>query len=151
MGFIEKRPGERGYRARYLDPLGRKHSRTFARKADAQRLLLEMEADRRRGGFGRTCARRHAMVATLHVPEEAKDLNGWLRRSREWPATLVGRRSGGGGGHPPGTGALPVGVRGVRVAAAPTTHPERRDARLREQRAPGTGRSCPAAATTCRR
>jgi hypothetical protein len=33
---------------------------------------------------------RHATVATLHLPEEAKDLNGWLRRSREWPATLSG-------------------------------------------------------------
>lgn len=51
MGFIEKRPGERGYRARYLDPLGRKHSRTFARKADAQRFLLEIEADKARGAW----------------------------------------------------------------------------------------------------
>ena len=35
MGFIEKRPGERGYRARYRDPLGEQRSKTFVRKADA--------------------------------------------------------------------------------------------------------------------
>lgn len=51
MGFIERRPGENGYRARYRDPLGRQHSRTFARKADAQRFLLEMEADKARGAW----------------------------------------------------------------------------------------------------
>jgi integrase len=51
MGFIERRAGEPGYRARYLDPLGRKHSKTFARKADAQRFLLEMEADKARGSW----------------------------------------------------------------------------------------------------
>ena len=51
MGYIERRAGESGYRARYRDPLGRKHSRTFARKADAQRFLLEMEADKARGAW----------------------------------------------------------------------------------------------------
>lgn len=51
MGFVEKRQGESGYRARYRDPLGRQHSRTFARKADAQRFLLEMEADKARGAW----------------------------------------------------------------------------------------------------
>lgn len=49
MGFIEKRPGERGYRARYRDPLGEQRSKTFGRKADAQRFLLDMEADKARG------------------------------------------------------------------------------------------------------
>src|SRR3954447_12255505 len=51
MGFIEKRSGDAGYRARYRDPLGRKHSRSFARKADAQRFLLEMEASKVRGAW----------------------------------------------------------------------------------------------------
>jgi hypothetical protein len=51
MGYIEKRPGESGYRARYRDPLGHQHSRTFVRKADAQRFLLEMEADKARGSW----------------------------------------------------------------------------------------------------
>ena len=51
MGYIEKRPGESGYRARYRDPLGRKHSRTFARKADAQRWLAEVEHDKTRGNW----------------------------------------------------------------------------------------------------
>lgn len=49
MGFIEKRTGERGYRARYRDPLGEQRSKTFARKADAQRFLLEMESEKARG------------------------------------------------------------------------------------------------------
>ncbi len=51
MGFVEKRPGEQGYRARYRDPLAHQHSRTFARKADAQRFLVEMEADKARGSW----------------------------------------------------------------------------------------------------
>ncbi|MDP9386972.1 MAG: site-specific integrase [Actinomycetota bacterium] len=51
MGFVEKRSGEQGYRARYRDPLGRQHSRTFVRKADAQRFLVEMEADKARGSW----------------------------------------------------------------------------------------------------
>jgi hypothetical protein len=42
MGFIEKRSSERGYRARDCDPLGDQRTKTFARKADAQRFLLEM-------------------------------------------------------------------------------------------------------------
>lgn len=49
MGFIEK-PSDGGkYRARYRDPLGRQRSRSFARKADAQRFFLEIEADKTRG------------------------------------------------------------------------------------------------------
>ena len=51
MGFIEKRPGERSYRARYRDPLGEQRSKTFARKADAQRFLLEMESEKARGSW----------------------------------------------------------------------------------------------------
>ena len=51
MGFIEKRPGERGYRARYRDPLGEQRSKTLARMADAQRFLLDMEADKARGSW----------------------------------------------------------------------------------------------------
>ncbi len=43
MGFIEKRSG--GYRARYRDPLGRLTSKTFTRKADAERWVKEMEVD----------------------------------------------------------------------------------------------------------
>ena len=35
MGFIGKRSG--GYRARYRGPLGRLTSKTFTRKADAER------------------------------------------------------------------------------------------------------------------
>src|SRR4051794_12477813 len=51
MGFVEKRPNDRNYRARYRDPLGRQRSRTFSRKGDAQRFLLEMESDKARGSW----------------------------------------------------------------------------------------------------
>lgn len=46
-GHIEKRTGR--YRARYRDPLGHQPVKTFDRKADAQRFLLEVEADKARG------------------------------------------------------------------------------------------------------
>lgn len=44
MSYVQKRDGK--YRARYKDPLGKTLSRTFARKADAQRFLLDLEFDR---------------------------------------------------------------------------------------------------------
>ncbi|HEV3355030.1 MAG TPA: site-specific integrase [Acidimicrobiales bacterium] len=47
MAFIEKRRGR--YRARYRDPLDRQKCKTFDRKADAQRFLMEMEVDKARG------------------------------------------------------------------------------------------------------
>ncbi len=47
MGHIEKRSG--GYRVRYHDPLGRRHSETFNRKMDAERFLREMEVEIDRG------------------------------------------------------------------------------------------------------
>ncbi len=47
MGYIQKQNGR--YRARFRDPLGRVHSRTFKRRADADRFLLEVEADKLRG------------------------------------------------------------------------------------------------------
>ena len=47
MGFIEKRSGN--YRARYRDPLGRLTSKTFTRKADAERWVREMRVDAERG------------------------------------------------------------------------------------------------------
>jgi hypothetical protein len=50
LGFVEKRNGK--YLARYRDPLGRQRSKTFVRKADAQRFLVEMEADRVDGPAG---------------------------------------------------------------------------------------------------
>lgn len=47
MASIERRSGR--YRVKYRDPLGRQRSRTFARKSDAQRFAVEMEADLARG------------------------------------------------------------------------------------------------------
>ncbi len=49
MGFIEKRSG--GHRARYGDPLGRLTSKTFTRKANAERWPKEMEVAIERGDW----------------------------------------------------------------------------------------------------
>ena len=49
MGNVEKRNGR--YRARYRDALGRRRSKTFTRKADAQRFLREMQVDLDRGSW----------------------------------------------------------------------------------------------------
>ena len=47
MSYIQKQGGR--YRARFKDPFGNTLSRTFTSKADAQRFLLDLEADRVRG------------------------------------------------------------------------------------------------------
>jgi hypothetical protein len=49
LGFVEKRTGK--YLARYRDPLGRQRSKTFVRKADAQRFLVDMESAKARGSW----------------------------------------------------------------------------------------------------
>lgn len=49
MSHTEKR-GAR-YRARFTGPRGAKHSRTFSRKADAQRFLRELDAEMLRGSW----------------------------------------------------------------------------------------------------
>jgi integrase len=47
MAHIEKQRGK--YRARFTDPLGRVHSKSFARKMDAERFLREVQVDKDRG------------------------------------------------------------------------------------------------------
>lgn len=47
MAYNQKRRGK--YRARFSDPLGNVQSRTFVRKADADRFLRQIDADRLRG------------------------------------------------------------------------------------------------------
>ena len=49
MGHVRKERGR--YRARYRDPLGRWQSKTFARKADAERFVREVELDKQRGNW----------------------------------------------------------------------------------------------------
>ena len=49
MAEIEKRDGT--YRARYYDPLGLRHSKSFTRKADAERYLREMQVSIERGNW----------------------------------------------------------------------------------------------------
>ena len=49
MAWIEKRSGK--YRVRYRDPSGRNRSRTFMRKADANRFAREVEVDMDRGDW----------------------------------------------------------------------------------------------------
>ncbi len=51
MGFVEKRPSDGKYRARYRDPLGRQRCRSFSRMAEANRFLVEMESDKARGSW----------------------------------------------------------------------------------------------------
>jgi integrase len=65
VGYIQKRAHR--YRARYRDPLGRTKSKTFDRKADAQRFLAEMETDKARGGW---IDPRHADLALARWSEE---------------------------------------------------------------------------------
>ena len=55
MAYIQKQRGK--YRARFADPLGRVQSRTFTRKADAERFLREVDADQRTGSVGRSTQR----------------------------------------------------------------------------------------------
>lgn len=47
MPQIERRDGR--YRTRYRDPLGRRHSKTFTRRADAERFLRDMRIEVERG------------------------------------------------------------------------------------------------------
>lgn len=49
MGYVRKERGR--YRARYRDPLGRSHSKTFTRKVDAERFVREIELDKQRGNW----------------------------------------------------------------------------------------------------
>ena len=49
MGYVQKQRGK--YRARYRDPMGRTTSRTFVRKADADRFVREMEVELTRGSW----------------------------------------------------------------------------------------------------
>ena len=49
MASIEKRNGK--YRVRYRDPSDRNRSRTFLRKADADRFAREVEVDMDRGDW----------------------------------------------------------------------------------------------------
>ena len=51
MATIEKRirSGKTTYRVRYRDPAGHQRSKVFARKADAQRFLTEMENHKLKG------------------------------------------------------------------------------------------------------
>jgi hypothetical protein len=51
MGHIERRvwSGKASYRARYRDPAGRERSKSFRRKADAERWLAEIEHAKARG------------------------------------------------------------------------------------------------------
>jgi integrase len=53
MAHIERRVrnGTISYRARYRDPAGREHSKTFARKVDAERFVVEVEHTKSRGAW----------------------------------------------------------------------------------------------------
>ena len=59
MAHVEKR-GSGRWRARYRDPNGQERSRTFARRADAERFLATMETDKLRGSWVDPAAGRSA-------------------------------------------------------------------------------------------
>jgi hypothetical protein len=50
VAHVEKRAAGR-WRARYRDPQGQERSRTFARRADAERFVATMETDKLRGSW----------------------------------------------------------------------------------------------------
>ncbi len=72
MPQIDKRG--RGYRARYYDPLGRRHTKTFTRKADAERFLREMKVEMDRGHW------LDPRAAEMPVAEWAEEFLSLARR-----------------------------------------------------------------------
>lgn len=71
MAHIEKRgPGR--WRARYRDPEGRELSRTFARRADAERFLALTEADKAHGAWIDPAAGRTAFGAYARAWQAAQ-------------------------------------------------------------------------------
>ena len=57
MACIQKQRGK--YRARFSEPFGNVQSRTFARKADAERFLRQIDADRLRGQWSIRATPKH--------------------------------------------------------------------------------------------
>jgi integrase len=86
MAHIEKRPDRRkAWRVRYRDPLGRERSRSFARKADADRFMATVQADLIRGDW------TDPRLSKITVEDWAER---WLRtKSHLKPKTLAGYRS----------------------------------------------------------
>jgi len=86
MAHIEKRPDRRKpWRVRYRDPLGRERSRSFTRKADADRFMATVQADLIRGDW------TDPRLSRITVEEWAER---WLRtKSHLKPKTLAGYRS----------------------------------------------------------
>jgi integrase len=100
MAHIERRVrnGKTTYRARYRDPAGREHAKMFARKADAQRFLTEMENSKLKGAWtdpalGRVLFREwfaewQRTTARLRPNTEARD----ERLFRPMPLARIGQR-----------------------------------------------------------
>ena len=86
MAHIEKRPDRRKpWRVRYRDPLGRERSRSFARKADADRFMATVQADLIRGDW------TDPRLSKITVEEWSER---WVRtKSHLKPKTLAGYRS----------------------------------------------------------
>jgi hypothetical protein len=60
MPSVEKRQrgGSVSWRAHYRDPAGRQHSKSFARKVDAERFLTTVEASKLTGSYVEAAAGR---------------------------------------------------------------------------------------------
>lgn len=86
MAHIEKRPHRsKRWRVRYRDPTGRERSRSFARRADADRFLATVQADLVRGEW------TDPRLARIPVEEWSRR---WLATKRHLkPKTLAGYES----------------------------------------------------------
>jgi hypothetical protein len=90
VGFIQKRSGR--YRARYRDPLGRSHSRTFTRKAAGDRSLREVEVEKQRGNWidSRDADRnRFVPQHRFLTDDEAFEVGVVFRRAHAWRLRLI--------------------------------------------------------------
>lgn len=77
MASIDRRPGrKRQWRARYRTPDGNPHTRSFARKADAERFIASVEADLVRGTW-------------VDPARSAQTLSAWCE---QWRATKLDLR-----------------------------------------------------------
>ncbi len=99
MAHIEKQRGK--YRARFSDPVGKIQSRTFERKADAERFLRQVDADRVRGQWVDPAIRtrrsrsgpRSSCRLSAAVADDGGDLPARSRQVRAAPIRRVPARA----------------------------------------------------------
>lgn len=87
MAIVEKRVrnGRTGWRVRYRDPAGAQRNKTFARKVDAERFLITMEASKLTGSYidQRQARRSFRDVAEEHWSAHSHNLASDTTRPRK--------------------------------------------------------------------